>query len=165
MPTIKCTKKLGDRAGLKLGPAAQRSDNDWHANIFVLDHRFYVIFCEDRSRFSVLAGPVVKADLQDLPQLLRENLARSLRSEGLSECSVECVLESLSGTITAKSDDRSVIGTINDNIWHVKIYAHEAGGVDRAGIDYLSKHLNHMPMAPLGWKYAIEAFIESRRVA
>jgi len=161
MPSIKCTRKLGGRIGIKLLPATQQSDLDWHANLFTLDRRFYVIFCEDTSRLSVLAGPVLKRDLQDLPQLLRENLVRILRSEAFSESSIEFAVSRLSDMSIAKTDNRSVIGTINDNIWHTEIHSYHAGGVDLAGLDYLSKHLNHMPMGPLKYKYAIEVFNRS----
>ena len=161
MPSIKCTKKLANRAGIKLAPATEQSDLDWHANLFTLDRRFYVIFCEDTPRLSVLAGPVLKRDLQDLPKLLRNNLSRTLKSEAFSESSIEFAVSRLSDMCIAKTDNRSVIGTINDNIWHTQIHAYHAGGVDLAGLDYLSMHLNHMPMGPLKYKYAIEAFNRS----
>jgi hypothetical protein len=74
MPSIKCTAKLARRAGLLLSPASENASDDWYANIFIVDRRFYVIFCEDRSRLTCLAGPVRKADLQDLAQVLRRVL-------------------------------------------------------------------------------------------
>jgi hypothetical protein len=161
MASIKCTKKLADRAGIKLVGATEQSNLDWHASLFTLDRRFYVIFCEDVSRLSVLAGPVLKRDLQDLPQLLRDNLVRTLKSEAFSENSIEFAVSRLSDICIAKTDNRSVLGTINDNIWHTEIHAYHAGGVELAGLDYLAKHLNHMPIGPLKYKYAIEAFNRS----
>ncbi len=129
MPSIKCTKKLADRAGLKLTPAVEQSRFDWHAHLFTLDRRFYVIFCEDVSRLSVLAGPVLKRDLQELPQLLRSNLSRTLKSELFSKSSIEYAVSHLSELFVAKTDNRSLIGTINDNIWHTEVHAYHAGGV------------------------------------
>ena len=158
MPSIKCTKKLADRAGFKDLPVAENSDFDWHANLFTIDRRFYVIFCEDASRLSVLAGPVLKRDLQDLAALLRSNLVRTLESEAFSDISIEYALSRLSYIVIAKTDSRSVIGTINDNIWHTEVHAYHAGGVECAGLDDLSAHLNHMPMGPLNYDRAIRAF-------
>ena len=161
MPSIKCTKKLADRAGLNNLPVAESSDSDWHANLFTIDRRFYVIFCEDASRLSVLAGPVLKRDLQDLAALLRSNLVRTLKFEAFGDTSIEYALSRLSNIVIAKTDNRSVIGTINDNIWHTEVHAYHAGGVDCAGLDGLSEHLNHMPMAPLNYDRAIRAFGKS----
>ena len=58
MPSIKCTAKLAKRAGFKLEPRIQSTPNDWHANIFSFDRRFYVIFVHDETRLTSLAGPV-----------------------------------------------------------------------------------------------------------
>jgi hypothetical protein len=75
MPSIKCTAKLARRAGLSLSPPIEDTSDDWHANVFTVDRRFYIIFCEDKSRLTCLAGPVQKADLQGLAQVLRNALA------------------------------------------------------------------------------------------
>ena len=158
MPSIKCTKRLATRAGLDLAVAAKDSPDDWHANIFTIDRRFYVIFCEDKSRLTCLAGPVKKPDLQKLPTLLQLSLRRTLRHEGFSETSTLYATSKLNCMRLTKTDNRSILGTISDNIWHIEVYVHDAGGVEPFGIENFSHHVNHMPMNPLTWKYAIEEF-------
>lgn len=161
MPSIKCTKRLANRAGLSLSPPDSDSPNDWHANVFTIDHRFYVIFCEDKSRLTCLAGPVKKPDLQDLPNLLVASLTRTLHHEGFSETSIVFATSRLGELIVTKTNNRSVLGTINDNIWHIDVHAYEAGGVEYIGLQNLSHRVNHMPMSPLKWKYAIEEYRQS----
>ena len=161
MPSLKCTKKLADRAGLKLSKATCSTDHDWHANLFVMDRRSYVIFCEDRSRLSVLSGPVRKPDLQDLPELLREGLFKVLRFERFSADSIEYEVSKLDDMRVYKSDNRSVLGTISDNMWHVDVHSYHDGGIANSDMVDLARRLNHMPMSPLGYQYAIEVFRRS----
>ena len=108
--------------------------------------------------FQLGVDQVLKRDLQDLAALLRSNLVRTLESEAFSDISIEYALSRLSYIVIAKTDSRSVIGTINDNIWHTEVHAYHAGGVECAGLDDLSAHLNHMPMGPLNYDRAIRAF-------
>ena len=158
MPSIKCTKKLATRAGLNLSAPESDSPNDWHANIFTIDRRFYVIFCEDRSRLTCLAGPVKKTDLQNLGDLLRSSLRRTLHHEGFSETSTTFATSRIEKMDITKTNNRSVLGTINDNLWHIEMHVYDAGGVEPFGIQNFSHHVNHMPMSPLKWKYAIEEY-------
>ncbi len=70
MATIKCTQKLSKMIGVSLEPPETDSEDDWHANVFVIDRLRYVLSCSDSTRFCCLAGPVRKKDVQKLPQLL-----------------------------------------------------------------------------------------------
>ena len=161
MPSIKCTAKLAKRAGLKLSPPSQQSPDDWHANVFSFDRRFYVIFVQDRTRLTCLAGPVKKLDLQDLGVLLSRSLRNVLTHEGFSEAAMSHALGKIDKMRVHKSDNRSVLGTMNDNLFHITHHAAYGGGVEVAGLATLAAQVNHMPMSPLEWKYAIEEYRQS----
>jgi len=161
MPSIKCTAKLAKRAGIQLAPAVSQSSDDWHANIFTFDRRFYVIFVHDRTRLTCLAGPVTKPDLQDLGELLRKSLQTVLNHEGFGVSAMSYALGKIDGMHTQKSDNRSVLGTINDNLFHITHHAAYSGGVEFVGLATLAAQVNHMPMSPLKWKYAIEEYRRS----
>ena len=160
-PSIKCTAKLAKRAGLQLSPPSQKSRNDWHANIFTFDRRFYVIFVQDRTRLTCLAGPVKKLDLQNLGFLLRRSLRTVLTHEGFSESAMSHALGKIDEMQIHKSDNRSVLGTINDNFFHITHHAAYEGGVEVAGLATLASQVNHMPMSPLEWNFAIEEYRRS----
>lgn len=161
MPSIKCTAKLATRAGFKLALPSEDHPDDWHANIFVIDRRFYVIFCHDRTRLSCLAGPVKKADLQDLQLLLKGAVCTVLEHEGFSDVTINYALSKINELTPAKTNNRSVLGTINDNIFHIELHANDAGGVERIGLQNLCAKVNHMPMSPLKWNFAIEEYRRS----
>jgi len=161
MPSIKCTAKLAKKGGFKLSKPDQDTKEDWHANTFILDRLTYVIFCHDCTRLSVLAGPVRKADLQDLPSLLSQQLERVLENEGFSQRAIEHAILRLDGLMLSKSNNRSVLGTINDNIFHTEIHAYYGGGCQHMGLEDLAHRINHMPMGPLDMDDAIEAYRRS----
>lgn len=158
MPIIKCTLKLAKMIGVSLEAPGADSTDDWHANVFTIDRRRYVLFCSDETRFCCLAGPVRKRDVQDLGGLLRNSLAATLRFESFGPTSIVYCLERLEDPTLAKSNNRSVLGTINDNQWHIEEHAFRDGGVDMHGTAGLVAHVNHMPLGPLDYGDAINEF-------
>jgi hypothetical protein len=161
MPSIKCTAKLAKRAGFKLERPTQSTPNDWHANIFTFDRRFYVIFVHDKTRLTSLAGPVKKSDLQDLGNLLSGALEAVLVHEQFSPATINFALSRIQDMDISKTDNRSILGTINDNIFHIDYHAWAGGGVEAAGLAALSARVNNMPMSALKWTYAINEFRRS----
>jgi hypothetical protein len=161
MPSIKCTAKLVKRSGLKLDVPKRQSPDDWHANIFTFDRRFYVIFVHDTTRLTCLAGPVKKADLQDMETLLKGSLQTVLIHEGFGENAMAYALSKIADMQICKTDNRSVLGTINDNLFHITHHAAYGGGVESAGLATLAAQVNHMPLSPLKWTYAIKEYRQS----
>jgi hypothetical protein len=158
VPTIKCTAKLAKMMGVSLIPPETDSDNDWHANVLVIDRLRYVLFCSDATRLCCLAGPVRKKDVQNLPARLMDALSATIRYEGFDEASINYCTRNLEGAKLAKTNSRSILGTMNDNEWHLKEHAFHAGGVGIIGTEALVKHVNHMPLSPLNWDYAINEY-------
>jgi len=108
-----------------------------------------------------LAGPVRTADLQDLAQVLRNALVAVLSHEGFSETSIQYSLSTIEDMSMAKTNNRSVLGTMNDNIFHIEHienHADQAGGVESIGLPKLAATVNHIPMSPLKWKYTIDEY-------
>ena len=158
MPTIKCTAKLAKMMGVSLGPPQANTDLDWHANVLIIDRLRYVIFCSDATRLCCLAGPARKRDVQDLSGLLVDALSATMRYEGFDEDSIIHCTKNLGSTELAKTNNRSILGTMNDNEWHLKEYAFHVGGVGEIGTEALVKTVNHMPLSPLNWNYAINEY-------
>lgn len=158
MATIKCTQKLSKMMGVSLEPPETDSGDDWHANIFVIDRLRYVLFCSDSTRLCCLAGPVRKKDVQNLPQLLAGALVATMKYEGFDEASISYCLDKLEGATLSKTNSKSILGTINDNVWHLEVHASHAGGVAAIGTEALVEKVNHMPLNPLNWSYAISEF-------
>jgi hypothetical protein len=56
----------------------------------------------------------------------------------------------------SKSNDKSVLGTLTDLAYLYEEMIINAGGVYSPHIPDIIRKLNHMPMKPLRWKYAID---------
>ena len=96
-----------------------------------------------------------------MAQLLRNALVAVLSHKGFSETAIQYALLKIEDMSIAKTNNRSVIGTMNDNIFHIDVHAYQAGGVENIGLPNLAARVNHMPMSPLKWKYAIEEYRRS----
>jgi hypothetical protein len=158
VPTIKCTAKLAKMMGVSLAPPQADSEYDWHANVLVFDRLRYVLFCSDATRLCCLSGPVRKKDVQELSVLLIDALSATMRYEGFDEASVTHCTKSLEGAELAKTNNRSILGTMNDNEWLLKEHAIRVGGIATIGTEALIKNVNHMPLSPLKWNYAINEY-------
>ena len=85
-------------------------------------------------------------------------MKQTLHHEGFSETSIALAISKIKDMVITKTNNRSVLGIINDNIGHIDFYAYEAGGVENIGLQNLSNQVNHMPLSPLKWKYAIDEY-------
>ena len=60
----------------------------------------------------------------------------------------------------AKTNSKSVLGTMNDNTKNIRYLLDRYGDLSQFELSEVHHHLNHMPMKPNGWKFAIEVFRE-----
>ena len=161
MPTIRCTGKLEAQIGAKLPAIPDVTAFDWHANLLWLDGKKHVLFCSDASRLTCITSAVSRSQIQDLPSLFKGTLRGVMTDERFAQWIIERVIAAHDPITLARTASRSVLGTINDNTQHIRFILDQDGGSGRVGLAELHRLLNHMPMQPNGWKYAIEAFLEN----
>ena len=56
----------------------------------------------------------------------------------------------------AKSNSRSVLGSMNDLAFHYKLYIQDAGGVHSYAVPGIIRELNRMPLGAIGYAFPIE---------
>lgn len=160
VPAIRCTGKLEAQVGEKLRAIPDVSAFDWHANLLWLDGKKHVLFCSDASRLTCITSAVSRSQIQDLPSLFKATLRGVMTAELFARCIIERVIAAHDPVTLARTSSRSVLGTINDNTQQIRFILDQHGSSARLGLAELHRLLNHMPMQPNGWKYAIEAFLE-----
>ena len=159
MPYLKCTAKLAKVGGLKLQPPISDSEGDWHADVFRFRHRNHVLFCHDLSRFACLSGPIRKIDVSNLPNVLNQALDKVLAEEAFSDTARGEASRRLDGLQLSKTNNRSVLGSLNDYSFRIHWSADYDGVDDPNLVCSLVAQVNHMPLiAPLGGGYAIQAY-------
>jgi hypothetical protein len=166
MRLIKCTQKLQKEMGLKRKdvPEACSSINtlqSWHANLIYIGGKKSVVFVNDKSLFNFIAAGVTRAEIKDLPDLFIGLLECVLNEEGFSKTDIVKLVSPLSNNLITKTDNRSVIASMNDLAYHYEGLILEAGGVHSWQIPSIIKQLNRMPIVSLKYKYAIDVLKES----
>ena len=144
--------------GIRLLSSSEVAGFDWHANLLWLYGKKHVLFCSDVARLSCLTPAVSKSEIIDLPGLLRSTLHYVMRDEGFSVEVIQRVIAAQDPLVLAKTSSKSVLGTINDNTMHIRFLLERHRDLSQFGLPELHHHLNHMPMKPIEWKFAIESF-------
>ena len=158
---FKCTLKV--RKALKLRDQDLSIDigkggnefNHWYCNMFFLDRRKCLIWMHGTTLFTVLAPGVYQNDFRQLGEVFRSRAKAVLAAtDGISEANINLLLDE-GPDYFAKTDSRSVLGSMNDHILGCKYHA-EAGfeSIDFTALNY---NLNRTPMGAIGYKYASES--------
>src|SRR5688500_17470814 len=115
MLTLRCTQKLMKRMKVKPVDAAASSTvlGDWYANYVILQRRHLVICCAQRSLLPVV---VAASPLSTLVERIRDGLGMLLRDLGVPESSIVRELDAMNDVVFAKTNDRSIVGVLNDYV-------------------------------------------------
>ncbi len=113
MVTIRCTKKLLARIG---APAAEEIEpttrlGDWHAKPVSIGHQRLVLLISERSRLPVVMWA---RGAKHLATTFPDALAAVLWCLGVGAAAIDRELEATREAIIAGTNDRSLLGTLND---------------------------------------------------
>lgn len=164
MQLIRCTKKLQKEMGLtKEDVQAEAPDSSylgsWHANLLFIDRKKCVLFANDKTLFNFVALGVRKVELRKLDVLFRQYLQTVLAEEEMAESIRQRILSEYTTIAYANTNNRKVLGSMND-LAHIYKYAIlENGGIHSAIVPSLIKQFNRMPMGMLNYQYPINALL------
>jgi len=152
MPTLHCTAKLLSELKLQSKDVLQTSVdvNSWHANLFVIDRRKCVIFTHDRTLYSFLALGLTKPDFQHFKEVFRQGLFKSLIANAIPQKQLERFISLNHDIEFGKTNSRSVLGSMNDLIFHIKYRIFADGGILNAEINKANQYINHIVMGAIG---------------
>ena len=162
MQLIRCTGKLQKEMGLKKTDLIENEPNQsylgsWHANLIHINGKKCVLFTNDRTLFNFIAPNVTRAEIRKLSAMFREYLQCVLAEEKLGNSARERILSEYNEVGYAKSNNKSVLGSMNDLAFHYKYHIQDEGGIHSYAIPSIIHKLNHMPMGAIDYKYPIEA--------
>jgi hypothetical protein len=164
MAIIRCTTKLLNDLGAK--PTRARDQPpvlcDWHANLVRLERKKYILFTNDQTLYSLLARWTKTPHLADFLERFRLGLFKSLMSEGLAEVQFEYLLGEHKQVMIAKTNSRSVLGSMNDLVFQIKSMVRVSKLAD-ADLSEINRQLNRIPMSAI--KYNVSVDEMKRRLA
>ena len=120
MATLRCTKKLLAQVGVKPAPVEEFGDDDWHANLVWVERKKHVLFCSDQTLFCCVTPPVHKSEIQSLNELFLSTLGWAMQRAGFTDQMVRRFLSKHESMMTTTTRNRSVLGSMNDYVYHLK---------------------------------------------
>ena len=159
MAIIGCTKKLLTELKEKRSESNQIPSelNSWHANMFLVDRRKCVLFTHDKTLYSLFIPGLLKTHFQNIKEVFRQRLFKSLLAENLSQKHIELVLDDISEIEITKTNNRSVLGSMNDLTFQLKYVIAHDGGLMNTDVMELNHNLNRIPMSAIVEAYSIDA--------
>lgn len=161
MQIIRCTAKLQREMGLEkkdlIGSVEEATVlGGWHANLLLIDRRKCVLFANDRTLFNFIVADVKREHIRQLDRVFQEHLICVLNSEDLDQSIVKSICEEHQEIRYGATNNRSVIGSMNDLASHYKYFISEAGGVHSPEVPEIIRKLNRMPFSSLEFTYSID---------
>ena len=151
MTILKCTKKL--LGELKVKPddieAQSQGISNWHANLISVDRRKCILFTHDTTLFSIFSPGLKKPDFQRIKDIFGQALFKSLVNESFPQAHIELFLDDIRNIQFAKTNNRSVLGSMTDLSFQIKYTVAGSGGLADTDIVKLNYDLNRVPMGSI----------------
>ena len=162
---IRCTGKLLKEIGVgksKAIPPVSHTSllGDWHAHLLYIDRHKCVLFVNDRTRFNFIVPDIPRAQIRTLSRLFEQWLRCVLSDENVALNIQNQIFEEYAPIEYAPSNNRSVLGSINDLAYHYKHAIFMEGGVHSPVVPEIIREMNRMPMSPLRYKDPIRMLKE-----
>jgi len=158
MQLIRCTQKLLKE--LRVQPSEAESDlgsiGGWHANLLRFERRKCVLFTNDQTLYSIFVPALKRPDFEHLDEVFRQSLFRRLRIEGFTQSQIEKVLVEYGQVNFAKTNNRSVLGSMNDLSFQIEFRIRRFGGMANLDLDALNDEINRVPMSAINGIYSID---------
>jgi len=159
---IRCTAKLRKEMGLKKtdlceGEPVPPGLGQWHAHLIYIMRKKCVLFVNDRTLLNFIQPDVRREQIRKLDELFREMLPALLSEKGLTPEQVDAIMSDYETITYGKSNNRSVLGSMNDLAYHYEIHLKEAGSLHSAMVPSIIMRLNRMPMGGQDYATATEA--------
>ena len=157
MAILRCTKKLLNE--LKIKPSEETyftgDLGSWHANLLRIDRRKCVLFTNDATLYSFLVPGLKKHQFQNFHEVFGQHLFKNLRLESFHQHQIEAVLDEHREIVISKTNNRSVLGSMNDLAYQLKYSISSVGGLDYMDLAELNHELNRIPMSAIKEIYSI----------
>jgi hypothetical protein len=123
----------------------------WHANIFRIERRKAILFTNDKTLYSLLVVGVKKANLRHFDELFRDALFKNIKCIDILPEHASQIMDETLQFILGKSNNRSVLGTMNDHISRALFITAREGGYQHIDVGDLTHRINETPTKAIGF--------------
>jgi len=152
---IRCTQKLlAEIPASRIDPNA--SGESWHANLLRIERRKCVLFTHDATLYSVFVPVLTKPDFGHLDEVFTQRLFKALLWEEFPQVQIEKMLDACRTVRFTRSNNRSVLGSMNEMRFHIEVDVEDAGGLERVDLADLQHRLNRTPWSAVGYRGPVD---------
>ena len=130
--------------------------DSWHANLLRIDRRKCILFTHDATLYSFFVPALKKPQFENVREVFGQNLFKNLLRENFPQNQIEIVLNKHREIIIAKTNNRSVLGSMNDLAFQLKYRIAAMGGLANVDLAELNHELNRIPMSAIKEIYSID---------
>jgi hypothetical protein len=158
MGIIRCTAKLLTELKTKPTNGSYQFSAwcDWHANLLWVDRKKCVLFTNNQTLYSFFLPSMKKPILENFEEVFRLGLFKSLMTEGFAKPQIEYVLREHQHIVIARTNSRSILGSMNDLAFQIKSMIYAMGGLANADLSEINRQLNRIPMSAIKYKVSID---------
>ncbi|PLT30780.1 DUF6933 domain-containing protein [Peribacillus deserti] len=130
MFVIGTTQKLMKEIGKDVSVYNGDIDNGlyhWHMNMFKLGRYKCITFINDVTLYNCTVIGVIKKDLNNISDLIRDTLKENLLAEGFGGDIVDAYLKQADEIIFTKTSSRSVLGSMTELIKYTEAFYYRGG--------------------------------------
>jgi hypothetical protein len=138
---LRCTKKLLDVIRPEQLAKPDPEDEDWYANLLVLDRRKYLLLTHAGALFAIFEPDVRASDLRATKNLVVKPIERELLAESLPAGIFGDLRFDSDELLIAKTADRSVLGCMNDTAFLCDVAVADAGSLALTDVASLNHRL------------------------
>ncbi len=158
--------KVLKEAGVKPVDAVASSSRpeelgNWYANLIRIEKRKCLLFTNEKTLYTFLIPKVLKRNVVNIREEFITHLAYNLQFEGFGTDMVQKAGHEYQEIALAKTESRSVLGSMNEFAFKYEFFICRAGGLDSVKILAVNKKINRTPMSPLKYKYPIDLLHEA----
>ena len=165
MTVIRCTRKLLKELDAPPTDIVEMYNQgplgSWHANIFRIERRKSILFTNDKTLYSLLVVGVTKADLKRFDDLFRDALFKHIKFMDIAPESVDHIMDETLQFIIGRTNNKSVLGTMNDHISCTIFQVRYDGGYKHIDVNDLNHRLNDTPTNAEGYATGEERLREA----
>ena len=152
---IRCTQKLLVEIPHGLVDLSA-SGGGWHANLLRIERRKCVLFTHDATLYSVFVPVLKKPEFERLDEIFGQRLFKALLWDEFPQVQIERMLEACRSIRFASSNNRSVLGSMNDIRFQIEVHVAYDGGLAYVDLAALHHKLNRIPFGAIGYQYPVE---------
>jgi len=152
---IRCTQKLLKE--LKQEPTNVVPLNhllgSWHANLLIVERHKCVLVTNDSTLYTIFIPCLKKSEFQAFHLIFGQHLFKNLLHEGFSQKQIDAVLNEHQEIKFTKTNNRSVLGSMNELAFQLEYSIQRNGGMKATNILELNHELNRIIFRTINYRY------------